>query len=128
MSPTDRCVQEIIEAYKIARDKLGIVAPMPRITWDLRGTTAGRAYYGENLIKLNPVLLQENEEAFIRRTPKHEASHLLSFRLHGGGIQPHGQEWSKMCWTLGISAARCHNYDTSVVTGRKPKSMCHEIG
>jgi SprT protein len=127
MNATDRCVQEIIEAFEIARKELGIVSKLPRIKWDLRGTTAGKAYYRENLIRLNPVLLQNNEERFINRTPKHEAAHLIAFLKHGGLIKPHGPEWQRVCWALGIPATRCHSYDVSAVTGRKPVGICQEI-
>ncbi len=127
MNAIERCEQEIIRAYEIARRKMGIVVELPRIKWDLRGTTAGRAYYHENLIRLNPVLLQENTERFVVRTPAHEAAHLIAFRLHGANIAPHGGEWQRVCWAIGIPATRCHSYDVSVVTGQRPKSMCIQI-
>jgi SprT protein len=127
LSVTDRCVEQIELAYKIAQDKLGLVSPFPTIRWDLRGLCAGRAYYRENLIRLNPVLLQDNVEQFIERTPMHEAAHLLAFRKHGGNIDPHGAEWRRVMWALGRPATRCHNYDVSTITGARPKSVVRDI-
>lgn len=127
MNPEDRCIQEIIKAYEIARNKLGLVLDFPTIKWDLRGTVAGRAYYHQNLIQLNRILLRDNVERFIARTPWHEAAHLIAFRKHGGGIDPHGKEWSHIMWAFSKPATRCHTYDTTSVGGRKQSSLCTEI-
>lgn len=127
MSEIERCQQEVIRAYAVARAKLGIVMPMPRITFNLRGTTAGKAYIRENRIDFNPVLLHENLEDFLNRTPWHEVAHLISFRQSGNLIKPHGVEWQRVMWAFSKPATRCHAYDTSAVTGRKPVSICREI-
>lgn len=126
MSDTERCEQEIIRAFEIARAKLGIVMDIPRIRWDLRGTTAGKADIRHGIILLNPVLMQDNTERFIDRTPAHEAAHFIAFRTNPAD-RPHGNTWQKVMWALGKPATRCHSYDTSTVTGRKPKSVCTEI-
>lgn len=127
MSETEQATQEIIKAFAVARAKLGIIMPLPRITFHLRGTTAGKAYIKENRIDLNPVLLHENLQRFLERTPWHEAAHLISFRKYGMDIRPHGVEWSHVMWAFQKPATRCHSYDTSTVTGRRPKSMCQDI-
>lgn len=123
MNEIERCQQEVIKAFEVARNKLGIVMPLPRITFHLRGTTAGRAYIAENRIDFNPVLLRGNLERFLDRTPWHEVAHLLSFRKYGGRIRPHGEEWQRIMWAFGKPATRCHNYDT----GAKPLTICQEI-
>lgn len=114
MSETERCEREIIKAFEVARKKLGIVMPLPLVTWRLRGNVAGRAHIRENRIDMNPVLLHENLEDFILRTPWHEAAHLISFRKHGMGIKPHGPEWRRVMWAFGKPAKRCHNYDIGI--------------
>ncbi len=80
----------------------------PRPTWKL-----GRNYPSQNSltpsaepppeqpwlesyeIRLNPVLLLENSEAFIEEVVPHELAHLLVWK-HFGRVAPHGKEWKWM--------------------------------
>jgi SprT protein len=127
MSETEQAVQEVIKAFEMARAKLGIVMPLPRVTFHLRGTTAGKAYIRENRIDLNPVLMHENLTKFIDQTVYHECGHILAYKQCGFSIKPHGPEWARILWMFGKPAKRCHNYSTETVTGRKPKGICNEI-
>lgn len=128
MRGTVECMEQVRFYVDELRTKAGIIMPMPIIKFDLRGTTAGRAWGGKkHLIQFNPILLDENPEDFIRQTVGHEVAHLGAFVKHGCGIKPHGQEWSHVMWALRLPAKRCHNYDTSTVTGRAPRMLCHEI-
>jgi SprT protein len=124
MNNVDRCVEEVIKAYEVARKKLGIVMKFPRITFDLTGSTAGKAFYRENRIAFNPKYLQRNTEDFLARTPWHEVAHLISFRKYGGNIRPHGDEWTTIMWTFGKPATRCHNYNSG---HQSPITICREI-
>jgi SprT protein len=85
---------------------------MPTISFDLVGTTAGKAFYKQRHVQLNAVLLMENLEKFKERTIPHELAHLLVFHLHEfpGG---HGKEWQAVMHTLGLEASRCHSYDVT---------------
>jgi len=123
MGEIERCQEEVIKAYEMARRELGIVMPIPRITFNLRGTTAGYAFPAENRIDFNPVLLHGNLERFLARTPWHEVAHLISFRKYGRNIRPHGDEWARIMWAFHKPATRCHTYDTGV----KPRTICREI-
>jgi predicted SprT family Zn-dependent metalloprotease len=90
-----------------------------RVEWNPRlKTCAGRAYYREKLISLNP-LVRDNDlvsvggqsRSDIDRTLRHELAHLLAqWRVGRRRIAPHGPEWREACRDLGIAnEARCHN-------------------
>lgn len=82
------------------------------VRWNTRlQTTAGRAWYRDNLIELNP-RLGELPNAFdeIERTLLHELAHLVAHaRSRGRRITAHGPEWRRACTDLGIpDESRCH--------------------
>lgn len=88
--------------------------PMPTISFDLRGTTAGYAYHRKNHVQLNPVLLAANLQGFKDRTIPHELAHLLAHRMAGiKTIEPHGAEWQGVMRKLGLKPERTHSYDVS---------------
>jgi predicted SprT family Zn-dependent metalloprotease len=81
-----------------------------RVEWNSRlKTAAGRADYRQNLILLNPLLLEHPAE--INRTLRHELAHILAqFRAGRRRVLPHGAEWRQACVDLGIAnEKRCHN-------------------
>ena len=101
---TARCV-ELLAPWKCEE-----LATKVRVVWSARlRSTAGMAYPGRSLIKLNP-RLREFGEAEIDRTLRHELGHLLAhFRVGRRRIAPHGPEWRKACTDLGLKdEARCH--------------------
>lgn len=99
--------------------------PMPLISYNQRGKIAGTAYLQKWEIRLNPVLLVENGETFIEEVVPHELAHLLTFRLFGGTIHPHGKEWRWMMEkVLGVPANRTHSFDVSSVQGRRFRYRC----
>ncbi|MDO9179205.1 MAG: SprT-like domain-containing protein [Agitococcus sp.] len=106
-----QCQQRIAQCWHIAKEN-GVRWPLPTVSFDLRGTTAGRAYLVLNHIQLNPVLLNENSEAFLAGTVGHEAAHLIAHFHFGAKIQGHGSEWESVMQWLGQAARRCHNFDT----------------
>jgi predicted SprT family Zn-dependent metalloprotease len=74
-----------------------------RVSWNPRmQTTAGRAWWPDRSIELNPKLRQcEPDELW--RTLKHELAHLVAFERCGRRqIDPHGIEWRIACADLGI--------------------------
>jgi SprT protein len=106
-----QCQARIEACWSIAKEK-GISPPLPTLSFDLRGKTAGKAYLTKNHIQLNPILLIENEQSFIARTVGHEAAHLIARHQFGLGIQGHGPEWATVMGWLGQEASRCHSFDT----------------
>lgn len=87
----------------------------PTISYAVRGVKAGVAYLERNEVRFNPVLLQENEQAFIRQVVPHELAHILVYQ-HFGRVQSHGKEWKMMMETvLGVPAEIYHCFDTQSV-------------
>lgn len=85
---------------------------MPTISFDLVGTTAGKAFQPERHIQLNAVLLTENLDEFEKQIIPHELAHLLVKHLYGfsGG---HGDEWKDTMRRLGLTPDRTHSLDVS---------------
>ncbi len=65
-------------------------------------TTAGRAWWPDRSIELNPKL-KDCEPDEVWRTLKHELAHLVAYERCGRRrIDPHGPEWQRACVDLGI--------------------------
>lgn len=118
--------------------RYGVDLPMPKITYDLTGTTAGKAYLYENRIQLNAGLLTRNVDAFIARTVPHEMAHLATQAIYPEAHQrqvsafrstqkrkPHGAQWQEIMRAIGADATRCHSYDVSEVK-RKRATYAYE--
>lgn len=134
----NRVVEKLQEGIAITKEKYGIAIAMPSISYDLRGTTAGRANYGRWTVEFNPVLLMQNIETFIARTVPHELAHLITDKVHPsahrrgwtGKRSVHGPEWQSVMRALGVEdISRCHQYDVTdakVRTSAKPsfKYLC----
>jgi predicted SprT family Zn-dependent metalloprotease len=74
-----------------------------RVSWNPRmQTTAGRAWWPNRAIELNPKLKECPPEE-LWRTLKHELAHLVAYERCGRRrIDPHGPEWKVACSDLGI--------------------------
>jgi predicted SprT family Zn-dependent metalloprotease len=74
-----------------------------RVSWNPRmQTTAGRAWWPDRCIELNPKLRECGPEE-LWRTLKHELAHLVAYERCGRRkIEPHGVEWRSACADLGI--------------------------
>jgi predicted SprT family Zn-dependent metalloprotease len=74
-----------------------------RVVWNPRmQTTAGRAWWPDRTIELNPKLRDCQPEE-LWRTLKHELAHLVAYERCGRRhIDPHGDEWQAACTELGI--------------------------
>lgn len=72
-------------------------------------TTAGRAWWPDCHIELNPKL-HDCPQDEIWRTLAHELAHLVAYeRSPLRKIPPHGREWQLACADLGIPGERvCH--------------------
>ncbi len=105
-------------AADLARENgLPALAGAVTVAWNSRmRTAAGRAFTKECLIELNPRLqdLPEGQrESEMRNTFLHELAHLVALARAGRKrIQPHGPEWQRACYDLGIPGEnRCHALD-----------------
>ncbi|MBK1881578.1 SprT-like domain-containing protein [Luteolibacter pohnpeiensis] len=74
------------------------------VAWNGRmQTTAGRAWWPDRYIELNPKLKDCPPEE-LWRTLKHELAHLVAYERAGRRrIDPHGGEWQQACADLGIA-------------------------
>ncbi len=97
-------MRRLREKLAQANLKLGRNYPEPKLSYTQRGTSAGTAWLESYEIRLNPVLLLENSEAFIEEVVPHELAHLLVWK-HFGRVAPHGKEWKWMMESvLGVPA------------------------
>lgn len=73
------------------------------VSWNTRmRSTAGRAFWPDARVELNPKLVEVSLEE-VRRTLLHELAHLLAYHRAGRRrIAPHGAEWQRACADLGI--------------------------
>ncbi|MEO6741041.1 MAG: SprT-like domain-containing protein [Chthoniobacteraceae bacterium] len=79
------------------------LAERVRLEWNSRmRSTAGLAYPGRALVRLNPKL-REFGDGEVRRTLLHELAHLVAHERAGRRrIAPHGAEWRRACADLGM--------------------------
>ena len=100
-------MRSLREKLQLANMRLERSYPEPTLVYQQRGTAAGTAWLQHWEIRLNPVLLLENQQAFIDEVVPHELAHLLVWK-HFGRVAPHGKEWKwmmeSMCWTCRRSA------------------------
>jgi len=73
-------MRSLREKLAQANLKLGRQYPEPSLVYQQRGTSAGTAWLEKNEIRLNPVLLLENQQAFIDEVVPHELAHLLVWK------------------------------------------------
>jgi len=115
---------EILKTYLTAEKYFGACFDLPVVTYTLRGRTAGVARHSINTINFNKQILLDNPSDFIKRTPAHEAAHLIAFKMFGVFIMPHGKEWRRVMVMLGLSPVRCHSY--VVKTGHEYICKCKD--
>lgn len=98
--------------------------PEPKLVYQQRGTAAGTAWLEKWEIRLNPVLLLENQQAFIDEVVPHELAHLLVWKKFGR-VAPHGKEWKWMMESiLGVPAQRTHRFELGSVRSRAFSYRC----
>lgn len=94
-------------------------------------STAGRAFYVQNLIELSDKLLQDNFQGFLDDTLPHEFCHLLSYKLYAEAGKGHSQEWKATMLAMGYKPTRCHSYAVQKRAAKTTQYTCgcmiHEI-
>lgn len=96
----------------------------PIIRFDIKNTNGGEAWIKKNLIRLNLILLVENEEHFLAQTVPHEVAHLVAHfvydakPMNGKKVRPHGKEWQEVMGVLGIPPNAKHKYDCTSIQPR----------
>lgn len=108
-----RALETTAKYVRLASAVYGRSIPMPQVAFDLRGRTAGQAFPGRHLIRLNAVLLVENEADFHADTIPHEVAHLVALLVYGNNISAHGREWQAVMHKFGVAPRRTHDYDVT---------------
>lgn len=109
---------------QMANQRLERTYPEPQLVYQQRGTAAGTAWLESWEIRLNPVLLLENQQAFIEEVVPHELAHLLVWKYFGR-VAPHGKEWKWMMeQVLGVPARRTHQFAVASVRSRAYPYRC----
>ena len=96
---------------ELTQRALDLISPFPearklqkklQVIWNARmRSAAGRAFWPEAKVELNPQLRGISEEE-VERTLRHELAHILVFARYGTRRKPHGAEWRLFCTQLGI--------------------------
>ncbi len=108
-------MRSLRDKLALANQKLNRAYPEPALVYQQRGTAAGTAWLESYEIRLNAVLLMENQQAFIDEVVPHELAHLLVWK-HFGRVPPHGKEWKWMMESvLGVPARRTHQFELASV-------------
>lgn len=112
----------------------GSKIPFPEIRYDLVGKAAGQAIYDKfgnpiHTIRINPVLLNENEKHIIEQTVPHEMAHVVVSQVwqeeRGSRVKGHGHEWQSVMRLFGLQPDRCHNLDTTTIRALKGGEEYH---
>ncbi len=95
---------------------------MPVVRYDIKNTDGGTATFQQWLIRLNLILMVENEEKFLATTVPHEVAHLIARRVYhaklaaeGKKMRPHGKEWKEVMELFKVPAKVTHNYDCTSI-------------
>lgn len=117
-------MRSLREKLQLANQRLERHYAEPKLLYQQRGTAAGTAWLQQWEIRLNPVLLLENQQAFIEEVVPHELAHLLVWK-HFGRVAPHGKEWKWMMESiLGVPAQRTHKFEITSVRSRAFPYYC----
>jgi len=117
-------MRSLRESLARANQTLETHYPEPALRYQQRGTAAGTAWLTAWEIRLNPVLLLENQQAFIDDVVPHELAHLLVWKQFGR-VAPHGKEWKWMMeQVLGVPARRTHQFEIASVRSRTFAYRC----
>lgn len=110
----DQLLARVETCYQQAERFFARPFTRPQVSLRLHGLKAGVAHLGENRLRFNARLYQENREHFLEQTVAHEVAHLIAHALYGSSIRPHGPQWQAiMTQVYGLPAERCHNYAVS---------------
>ena len=113
---------KVREVFDIAEKHYGQKFEDPEIRYDIKNTDGGTATFQQWLIRLNLILMVENEEKFLATTVPHEAAHLIARRMYhaklaaeGKKMRPHGKEWKEVMELFKVAAKVTHSYDCTSI-------------
>jgi SprT protein len=114
----------------MAEKMFGVGVKVPEVRYDLVGKAAGQAIYrriggSAYVIRINPILLNENEEYVINQTIPHEMAHIVVYQFYharGIDVNGHGKEWKRVMRHFGLEPNRCHNMNVTTVNVLKKRT------
>lgn len=117
-------IQKVEQCIEHASSYLGMNFKLPQIRFNQRGKIAGCARLQINELRFNPVLLNDNVDAFLKEVVPHEVCHLLAYSLFGK-VRPHGKEWQGLMFDLfRLKGQTYHQMDVSKVKGKSFNYLC----
>lgn len=108
----------------------------PTVLYDIRGGIAGTAQSETNTLRLNPVILMNNQGSFLTQVVPHELAHLIADAVYPSGhsdgkvtkrIPHHGSAWKTVMNVFGVPAHRTHRYKIPSTALATKLGMCESI-
>ena len=110
---------KILETLQLAQNRFNRNFPIPNLSFKLKSKrVAGKAHYALNLIKINPLFLNQFTLNVLHRTVPHEVAHLITHAVYPQAKQHHGPEFRAVMRRLGnedCSTYHTMRLDTSLI-------------
>jgi len=132
--PKVEVFRQVEFCFKKAEAFFEVSLSRPKISFDIKGQDAGRAYFplrsARNLrnnftkslqteLKFNDYLLENNPEIFMETIVPHECAHLIVYELFGTKVKPHGEQWQSIMQGLfNIDAKVRHDLNVSALVNK----------
>jgi SprT protein len=118
-------IKKAAQCIQLAQSALNMDFALPTISFNQRGKAAGTARLQRWEIRLNSILLQENQQQFIDEVIPHEIAHLITFQIYGR-VKPHGREWQGiMNHVFNLPAKTTHSFNVNSLQGKTFDYQCH---
>lgn len=115
-----RVEDKILDVLLLAQKIYNQTFEIPTLEYNQMGRCAGRAWFTEWKIEINPDFLKNGHlEDMINVTLPHELAHLISRKVYGFLGGGHGRMWKSVMVNLGLRPDRCHNYSLEGVKTRR---------
>ncbi len=99
-------------------ERTGKTAVIDIVTFDAKGTYAGRAYLKQAKVSFNQEIAATNKDRF-DRTIAHEVAHIIAYKVYGES--GHGRIWKSVFASFGFEPTRCHTYNMENVKVRRQR-------
>lgn len=117
-------IKKVEQCFSHAAFYFGQNFQTPKISFNQRGKIAGCARLQLNELRFNPILLNDNVNAFLEEVVPHEVCHLLAYKLFGK-VRPHGKEWQSLMQKLfNLKGQTYHLMDVTKVKGKSFNYQC----
>lgn len=112
----DECKAAVLWRVNSLCEEHGVIRP--KITYGLTGSDAGQAFFKQNRIDLNLILLRENLEDGIQNTVPHEMAHLRAWELGLRRGDFHGPKWREVMLQFRAAPNPCHDLNLDAALSR----------